>query len=85
VREVREEVGIQVEAERPIGTFHFYRGTDKIEHLGVSFLCRYVSGEVQVDGIEQISHKWASFQEASALITDPSILKSLGTIRSLIT
>lgn len=73
-REVREEVGLEVEVGRPINTFHFYRGPDKVEHLGVSFLCTYISGDVVLDTTEQIAYKWATVEEAEKLIKDKGIL-----------
>ena len=72
-REVAEELGIEVEIVAPIGTFHFYRGTEKAEHVGVNYLCRYKSGEVKVDGIEEIAFRWASLEDALEIVKDESI------------
>lgn len=83
-REVKEEVDLIVEVLQPFNTFHFYRGEEKIEHLGVSFLCRYKEGDVKVDGEEQIAYKWALIDEAKELIKDQSILNSLEIARNLI-
>jgi mutator protein MutT len=53
-REIMEEVGLEVEILQPFNTFHFFRGQEKAEHLGVSFVCKYKSGEVRLDKTEQI-------------------------------
>lgn len=76
-REVKEEVGLEVEVVRPFYTFHFYRGPDEIEHLGVSFWCRYKSGEVGLNPKEQIAYKWVTPSEALGFVTDPSIIKAI--------
>jgi len=83
-REVKEEVGLEVEVQEPINTFHFYYGPENAEHLGVSFLCKYVSGEVTLDKNEQIGFKWASPEEAEKLIKDKSILSSIQKVKKLL-
>jgi len=80
-REVMEEVNLKVEVFQPFNTFHFYRGPEKAEHLGVSFWCKYKSGEVKLDKNEQIAYKWATPDEALKLIADPSIKSSIEKIR----
>lgn len=76
-REVKEEVGLEINVLQPFNTFHFYRGPEKVEHLGVSFLCKYKSGEIILDKNEQIDYKWATQNEALNLIKDPSIRRSV--------
>lgn len=80
-REVMEEVSLVVEPLEVINTFHFYRGEEKAEHLGVSFICKYVSGEVKLDKNEQINFKWATAAEALELIKDKSIRSSIEKAR----
>ena len=84
-REVKEEVNLDVLPIKPFNTFHFYRGSEKAEHLGVSFLCQYLSGEVTLDKKEQIAYKWATPEEALALIKDPSIQSSIRKAKAFIT
>ncbi len=43
-REVKEETGLEVDLIAPFHTFHFYRGTEKAEHIGISFWAKYKSG-----------------------------------------
>ena len=76
-REVMEEVGLVVEVIKPYDTFHFYRGPDKVEHLGVSFWCKYVSGDVVLDMNEQIDFKWLTPDEAIQTIKNDNIKSSL--------
>ena len=76
-REVKEEIALEVEVIQPINTWHFYRGPEKVEHQGITFLCKYLSGEVVLEKDEQIDYKWATVEEAEKLITDTSILKSI--------
>lgn len=83
-REVKEEVGLKVEILQPFNTFHFYRGSEKVEHLGVSFLCKYLSGEVALDKNEQIDYKWVTPEEAEKLIIDKSILSSIQKVKKFL-
>lgn len=74
-REAKEELGINLDIVSPINTFHFYRGEEKIEHVGVTFLCKHKSGEVKVDGIEEVDYKWVPLDEAIDIVKDESIKK----------
>jgi len=76
-REVKEETGLEVEVIKPYSTFHFYRGPERVEHLGVSFWCKYISGEVILDQNEHTAYKWVTPDEAMAIIKDESIKSSL--------
>lgn len=83
-REVMEEVGLIVEVIKPYDTFHFYRGSEKVEHLGVSFWCKYVSGEIVLDTNEQIDFKWLTPDEAIELIKNENIKSSLRKFKELL-
>jgi 8-oxo-dGTP diphosphatase len=83
-REVKEEVGLKVEILQPFNTFHFYRASEKTEHLGVSFLCKYIGGKVTLDKNEQIDYKWATPKEAEKLIVDKSILSSVQKVKKFL-
>jgi mutator protein MutT len=80
-REVKEEVGLNVEVLEPFNTFHFFSDHDKVEHQGVSFICKYLDGEVKLDNVEQVNFKWATPEEAEKLITDKSILTSVKKVQ----
>lgn len=77
LREVKEEVGIKVKLIMPFNTFHFYRGKEKLEHLGVSFRAKHLEGKVVLDTTEQVEHKWATPMEAFLYITDPNVTHEL--------
>ena len=81
-REVMEEVQLKVKVIAPVNTFYFYRAPDNDEHLGVSFVCGYLLGEVVLDESEQIDFKWATLDEARKLIIDKSILSSIDKVKS---
>ncbi len=83
-REVKEEVDLNVEVVEPFNTFHFYSDHDNVEHQGVSFICKYLSGDVKLDTEEQVDFKWATLEEAEKLITDKSILASVKKMKKYI-
>jgi 8-oxo-dGTP diphosphatase len=83
-REVMEEIGLKVEVLQPFNTFHFYRGPEKVEHLGVSFLCRYESGDIKVDGDEVIDYRWVDIDTANKIVTDRNIINMLQMVKKLL-
>ena len=74
-REAMEELDIKLEIISPINTFHFYRGKEKVEHIGVTFLCKHSEGKVKVDGIEEVDSQWVSLDKAIEIVKDESIKK----------
>ena len=76
-REVKEETGLEVDVITPFTTFHFYRGEEKIEHLGVSFWCSYKSGEVTLDMEEQVEYKWVTPEEALDYIREENVINEV--------
>ena len=76
-REVKEELNIEIEIIAPVQAFHFYRGPEEVEHVGVTFICKHVSGDVKVDGIEEVDYKWFGFDEAIKIMKDGSIKEAL--------
>ena len=47
-REALEETGLSVEVVAPIDAFHFYRGADREEAIGIAFHCRVIGGELRL-------------------------------------
>lgn len=82
-REVKEETTLEVEIVEPINTFHFYRNSKEKEHQGVSFWCRYISGEVVIDSSEHSEYKWITPEEALNIITLESIKESVRKISEI--
>lgn len=72
-RELKEEIDIAVSVLAPINSFHFFRGPEKAEHVGLTLLCRIKSGTVKVDGVEEIDFKWLTLDAALELVKDESI------------
>jgi mutator protein MutT len=75
-REVREETGLQVEIVGPVATFHFYRGEDSEELIGITFWCRYRAGEL-VRSDEHDRAIWVSPAEAKALVEAPGEVEAI--------
>lgn len=76
-REVNEELAIIVEPVAPLSTFHFYRGSDQVEHVGVTYLCWHVSGKVKVDGIEEVAYQWLDLKAALEVVKDSGIQRDI--------
>lgn len=64
-REVMEEVGLIIEVLYPIYVAHFYRGETKSENevIMVTYVCRYISGTVQLKTDEQSEYRWVTSDE----------------------
>jgi 8-oxo-dGTP diphosphatase len=77
-REVREELGVEVQVEHILGTTHFYRGTPAPENelLGVIYLCSLSSPHAIRISQEHSEYRWLSAEQAVALLnaSDPSTL-----------
>ena len=67
IREAREETGLDVEVLGPIDTFHFYRGAERRETIGITFHCRAPRGDVVLSE-EHEEAKWVPL----AAVADPA-------------
>ena len=67
VREVKEEVGLEVEVVRLIGVYHV---ADR-NSVGFQFLCRVVGGELRVDGEEISEAEFFDPAHLPAPMTEP--------------
>ncbi|MEI7579519.1 MAG: NUDIX domain-containing protein [bacterium] len=81
-REAMEELNIELEPVKLLSTFHFFRGLEKVEHLGVNYLCRIKAGAVKVDGVEEIACRWVNLDEALKTIEDESIRGVLTLVKA---
>jgi 8-oxo-dGTP diphosphatase len=72
-REVREELGVEVRIDFMIGTTHFYRGEASPENelVGVIYACSLENPEAVRLTEEHSECRWASPEEAAALLTEP--------------
>ena len=75
-REVREELGVEVQVEHILGTIHFYRGapTPVNELVGVVYLCSLQDPASIHISPEHSEYRWLSAREALKLLSpaDPS-------------
>ena len=75
-REVREELGVEVQVEHILGTTHFYRGapTPDNELVGVVYLCSLQDPNSIRLSAEHSEFHWLSADEALTLLSasDPS-------------
>jgi len=67
VREAKEETGLDVEVLGPIDAFHFYRGAERRETIGITFHCRVSHGDVRLSE----EHDEAKWVPIGALATGP--------------
>lgn len=77
LREVQEEIGIQVSLVAPFDTFHFYREPDQAEHVGLCYWSFFKEGKITLNSKEQVAYKWVDIDEAFSYITDQNIVKEL--------
>jgi len=75
-REVREELGVEVQVEHILGTTHFYRGDPIPENelVGVIYLCALPDPSSIRISPEHSEYRWLSVDQAIELLTisDPT-------------
>lgn len=71
LRETREETGLEVEIERPIGSirYFFVRGSTRFHKTVHFFLMRPIGGALELHDREFDEVRWAPVAEALALLT----------------
>ena len=82
VREAKEETGLDVEIVRVIDAFHFYRGVERRETIGITFHCRARRGD---DAVLSEEHEEAKWLPLDAVVTGPYpewIRRAATTIRA---
>jgi 8-oxo-dGTP diphosphatase len=70
-REVREELGVEVQIEHILGTTHFFRGDPVSENelVGVIYLCRLPDPTSIRISPEHSEYRWISADQAIELLT----------------
>ena len=70
-REAREETGLEVEIVRALDAFHYYRGAERVEAIGIAFHCRAGAGEVRLSP-EHDAAEWVPFDRVLAMgVSEP--------------
>ncbi len=71
-REVREELGVEVEIDFVIDTMHFFRGEAKPENelVGVLYRCSLEDPEAIQTSWEHSEHRWVTADEAEAIFPE---------------
>lgn len=72
-REVREELGAEIDIEFIIGTTHFYRGAvdPRNELIGVVYGCTIPDADAVSISSEHSEYRWVTADEAAAMLTTP--------------
>ena len=93
-REVREELGVEVQIEHILGTTHFYRGNPIPENelVGVIYLCALPDPTLIRISLEHSEYRWLSADQAIDLLTnsDPTtqwikrVIQRAETIRPML-
>ena len=65
LREAKEETGLEVAVVDVIDAFHFYRGAERRETIGITFHCRAAHRDVTLSE-EHDEARWVSFAELAA-------------------
>ncbi len=78
-REVREELGVEVQIDFIVGTMHFYRGeaTPENELVGVEYCCSVEDPEAIQTSWEHTEHRWITPEEAEGLFAQGHWLRDL--------
>ena len=76
-REVREEIGVEVQIDFLIGTTHFYRGAETPENelLGVIFDCTLADSKAVRLGDEHSEMAWMTVDEVRAALPESHWLR----------
>ncbi len=77
-REIREEVGLEVQLEFIVGTSHFYRGepSPETELIGVIYACSTTNPDAVQISEEHSEFRWLKVDEALHLLDETRISES---------
>ena len=80
LREAKEETGLDVKIIELIDTFHFLRGAEKAQAIGITYHCQTGSNKIALSS-EHSDFCWLAIIENPAFDLQPGILESLETFR----
>ena len=78
-REGFEETGLHVDVLAPIDTFHFLRGPDREEAIGITFHCRAHDGKARLS-MEHTEFAWVTLEQARAPGLARGLLRCIGVV-----
>lgn len=81
-REVREEVGLEIEKANYLLDLAFIR-KDSVPVIVLSFYCNWKEGEVKLNE-ENIDYKWVSFEESKEYDLCPGILGEIKMVDKIL-
>lgn len=84
-REIKEEVNIEIEKPEYLLDLTFIR-PDNIPVLVLSYMCKYQSGEVAVegDGGDTVAFAWATLDELRSYDLIPGILEEIEMVENIL-
>ncbi|OGI15918.1 hypothetical protein A3K63_01005 [Candidatus Micrarchaeota archaeon RBG_16_49_10] len=87
VKEVKEEMSLNVKVQKILGIYHFFRGTDRVQVVCITYLCKPLSDVIDLtknpDSQEKLTDAvWVTPKEFLALESD--YYDGLDRLRSLV-
>ncbi len=78
-REVKEELGVEVEIDYIAGTSHFYRGQPNPENemIGIFYCCTIKGGQEIKTSWEHADHRWVTAEEIEGWLAEGYWLREL--------
>jgi len=78
-REGFEETGLHVDVLTPIDTFHFLRGPDREEAIGITFHCRAHDRKARLS-MEHTEFAWVTLDQARGYGLARGLLRCIGVV-----
>ena len=78
-REGFEETGLHIDVLAPIDTFHFLRGTDREESIGITFHCRAHDRKARLSR-EHTEFSWVTLDQARGYGLPRGLLRCIGLV-----
>jgi 8-oxo-dGTP diphosphatase len=84
-REIKEEVNVEIEKPEYLLDLTFIR-PDSVPVLVLSYMCKYASGEVKIDGdaADTIDAKWATLEELKSYDLIDGILEEIEMVDKIL-
>lgn len=78
-REIKEEVGLEVDIIVPYRTFYFEHGPNREPHFGVNFFCKHRgnNSDVVLDEKEQSDYLWVPPERGIQIVPDQDVKEAI--------